>query len=107
MILQAKSVNFLRRAGDNNGNYYISGTFWGTADFGSTTLISNDGYAIYVAKLDNNFNWLWAVKNTAGTVEKCSGIATDNSGNAFITGSFYNSISFGTTTLNSLGKLIS
>ncbi len=43
---------------DANGNSYVTGNFWSSATFGTTTLTSSGGYDIFVAKLDINGNWL-------------------------------------------------
>jgi len=50
---------------DSSGNFYVTGTFNGTATFGTTTLISNGDQDIFIAKLDTNGNYLW-VKQAGG-----------------------------------------
>ena len=90
---------------DADGNSYVTGYFQSSpATFGSTTLISNGDYDIFVAKLDSSGNnWLWA-KNAGGTSDDyCYGIAVDASGNSYVTGIFSNSATFGSTTLISNG----
>ena len=49
----------------DDGSYIIAGTFSGSATFGSTQLNSLGGKDIYVAKMDEAGNWLWAI--SAGT----------------------------------------
>ncbi len=88
---------------DASGNSYVTGCFAGTATFGSTTLTSSGDLDIFVAKLDNNGNWLWA-KNTGGSYNDYGyGIAVDASGNSYVTGYFQGSATFGSTTLTSSG----
>jgi len=85
---------------DNEGNCYACGYFFDRATFGSYTVTSNTGDGIYVAKLDSNGNWLWVA--SANTKDAC-GFALDKNGNSYVTGSFYNSATFGNTTLTSTG----
>ena len=73
---------------DASGNIYITGYFDGTTTFGSTTLKSNGGTDIFIAKLDSRGNWLWATK-AGGTGDDWGyGIAVDTSGNSYVTGGF-------------------
>ena len=89
---------------DSSGNSYVTGYFYGTASFGSTTLTSSGDIDIFVAKLDSSGNWLW-VKQAGGTSDDYGlGIATDSSGNSYVTGYFRGTASFGNTTLTSSGQ---
>ena len=88
---------------DVNGNSYVTGYFYGSATFGTTTLTSSGSYDIFVAKLDSSGNWLWA-KQAWGIGEDVGfSIAVDAKGNSYITGVFIESANFGTTTLTSSG----
>jgi hypothetical protein len=90
---------------DATGNIYITGCSAGTATFGSTTLTSQGHYDVFVAKLDTNGNWQWA-KRAGGTSDDSGfGIKADAGGNIYITGFFYDTASFGTTTLTSQGNM--
>ena len=89
---------------DGAGNSYITGSFAGTALFGTTVLTSlSDAGDIYVAKLDSNGNWLWAQRAGGMGYYYALGIATDASGNCYISGSYYPTATFGATTLTSVG----
>ena len=90
---------------DSSGNSYVTGFFNGTASFGGTTLTSSGQEDIFVAKLDSNGNWLWA-KQAGGTSSVAYGysIATDSSGNSYVTGYFGETASFGSITLTSIGS---
>ena len=80
---------------DASGHSYVTGYFTNTATFGSTTLICNGYYDIFVAKLDSNGNWKWA-KNGGGTGGDYGyGIAIDANGDSYVTGSFEGSATFG------------
>lgn len=89
---------------DTSGNSYVTGSFNGVAHFGSTTLISRDSDDIFVAKIDNNGNWLWA-KKAGGYYSDCgNSISTDAAGNSYITGSFKTSAIFGNFSMSSSGS---
>jgi len=93
---------------DSQGNQYITGTFMGTATFGTHTLTANGNIHgdIFVAKLDPDGNWLWAVKAEGWIYRDCGyGIAVDSSGNAYLTGSFEGTATFGDHTLTASGNL--
>ena len=90
---------------DSSGNSYVTGYFRGTASFGNTTLTSSGQDDIFVAKLDSNGNWLWAKKAGGTNNDEGHGIATDSSGNSYVTGYFYGTASFGSTTLTSSGDI--
>jgi hypothetical protein len=92
-------------ASDSQGNQYILGHFAYSATFGTTTLTSTSG-GLFVAKLDENGNWLWASGADLFSSASYDGsIVVDGTGNVFVTGSFSNSVIFGTTTLTSIGSL--
>lgn len=44
---------------DSAGNQYVSGSFEGTASFGSLSLTSSGGSNGFIAKLDSAGSWLW------------------------------------------------
>jgi hypothetical protein len=88
---------------DYRGCQVIGGIFQGTAYFGSTMLVSNGDYDIYVAKLDREGNWLWAFQAGGHYSDKLYDIAYDRFGYAYIIGSFSGTASFGPFTLNSDG----
>jgi hypothetical protein len=90
---------------DNADNIYVTGYFKATAAFGSTNLTSNGEEDIFVAKLDNNGNWLWAYKAGGTSNDVGNNLAVDNVGNVFIAGYFGGSIAFGSTNLTSSGGL--
>lgn len=90
-------------ATDSFSNIFITGYFYKTANFGSTTLSTNDPYDMFVAKMDIFGKWVWATKiGRAGNVEKTA-ITTDHVGNSYITGSYYTTASFGHDRLTCIG----
>lgn len=97
---------------DNNGNVYSTGLFEGTVDFDPSSntfnLTSNGGYDIFISKLDNNGNFVWAKQFGANGQDVGYSIATDNNGNVYATGHFMGTIDFdpgiGTYNLTSNGN---
>lgn len=84
---------------DDSGNSYITGNFLDTASFGTTSLTSYGEQDIYIAKLDANGNWLWAVQAGGTLADNGYGIAVDEIGNVYVTGYFYGTARFGNTFL--------
>jgi len=89
---------------DDEGNSYITGVFYDVAWFGNITLTSLGGLDVFVAKLDTNGNWQWAIRAGGYVGESGYGIAVDSSGNSYVTGHFMFSATFGSTTLTSQGS---
>ncbi len=85
---------------DSSGNCYITGHYISSpATFGNITLTSSGGNDIFVAKLDNSGNWLWAKKAGGTDTDYGYSIAIDSSGNSYVTGYFRGIASFGNTNL--------
>jgi len=92
---------------DDFGNVYTTGSFTGNVDFdpgaGTSTLYSAGERDIFVSKLNSAGNFLWA-KRMGGIDDGdiAYSITTDNIGNVYTTGGFYNTVDFdpGTSTYN-------
>ncbi len=87
---------------DGVGNCYVTGDFAGTADFGSTVLTDLDWYAAFVAKVDDNGNWVWAKQLTGDSIGQ--GVALDGGGSAFCTGYYYGPAGIGDIVLPNSGQ---
>lgn len=85
---------------DSNGNSYVTGHFGDTATFGNTTETSAGGTDVFVSKLDNDGNFLWTKRAGGQYDERSWDIATDDSGNSYITGFYRGNADFGNFTLN-------
>ena len=89
-------------ATDVNGNVFITGFFDSDLiHFGQYTLVNTIQFIpdIFVVKYDSTGNVLWAKKAGGSSNDLAYSIATDISGNAYITGSFLSpSITFGANT---------
>lgn len=84
----------------SSGNMYMTGTFYGNADFdpGSGTFnLSSSPFngAIFIMQLDANGNFVWA-KKIEGTNSYiiADALAVDNAGNVYVSGEFSDSVDF-------------
>jgi Tol biopolymer transport system component len=99
-------------ATDLSGNIYTTGSFQGTVDFdpgpGVANLTSAGGSDIFVSKLDNDGNLIWAKSMGGTSAEGGYGIAVDSSGNIYTSGNITGPTDFdpgaGTFTLTSTGS---
>lgn len=84
-------------ASDLSGNIYLTGAFTGTTDFDpgpgvfNITALSRD---IFVWKLTNSGNLVWAKQMTCNLDALGYGLAVDNAGNVFYTGHFWGTVDF-------------
>lgn len=95
-------------AGDDRGNAVavdgagaavVTGQIAGTASFGSTTLTAQGETDLFVARLDGQDAWTWAIAAGSSGADSASAIALDGAGNAVVTGYVVGSAAFGGTTL--------
>ena len=103
-LVWAKSIgDFRYQAGyaitlDAAKNIYITGIFFGTVDFdpgpGITNLSSAGNVDIFICKLDNNGNFLWAKKIGGISNDYCNAIVLDKSNNIYLNGYFDNTTDF-------------
>ncbi len=72
---------------DAVGNVFITGTFDGTAQFGTQSLTSAGANDIFVAKLDgSNGQFLWAIQRGSIVDDRGTAITIDPSGNVLVSG---------------------
>jgi Secretion system C-terminal sorting domain/Beta-propeller repeat len=96
---------------DASGNIYIIGEFQGTADFnpgtGVANLVSLGGYDIFIAKYDNDGNYMWAKQMGSANIDGGIAIAVDASASVYATGVFRWTTDFnpgaGTANLTTMG----
>jgi hypothetical protein len=92
-------------AADDDGHVYITGGFSGNVSFGDTVLNSfSSSTDVFVARLNTQGQWIWAVKGGGGNVDLGTAITTDKSGNCYVTGYYTSSATFGKNTLTSAGQ---
>ncbi|MCB9641754.1 MAG: hypothetical protein H6728_01635 [Myxococcales bacterium] len=70
---------------------YVTGDFNGNVEFGSKAYTTFGGYDIFIANLNTSGRWMWARTATGSLDEFSSGIAFDNAGNYYLSGSFKSS----------------
>ncbi len=89
---------------DEFGDLYITGRFEGNATFGNHQINSFGFTDIFIAKCDNDGNFLWA-KNAGASNGSDIGraIDTDTLGNVYLTGSFEGTANFGSQQFQSYG----
>lgn len=96
---------------DSAGNVYTTGSFVGSADFdpgpATNNLTANGGWDIFVSKLDEAGNLLWAKGFGGAGIDDGYSISVDGSGNVYTTGRFTGTVDFnpgsGTSNLTSSG----
>jgi len=94
--------NALSTALDANENCYVVGYFGGTTDFDGSNLTSSGYEDIFLAKYSPAGSLVW-VKSAGSSNNSANArsVATDNSGNAYITGFFSRTATFEDRTLTS------
>ncbi|HWR27556.1 MAG TPA: PKD domain-containing protein, partial [Candidatus Thermoplasmatota archaeon] len=88
---------------DAKGDPYITGVFEGSVTFGESTLTTQGGRDVFVAKLDADGNWLWAISAGGADWDEGYALTVDSSGYVYATGYFDGSALFGETTLTTQG----
>ncbi len=78
--------NILSVTPDSAGNRYVGGQFSGSAQFGTTTLVSQDSTSGFVGKLDSLGNWLWAKALTGTLEQKVKKVKMGHNGQLFFLG---------------------
>ncbi len=86
---------------DSDGNCIISGIFQLAVYFGNNVLESNGNNDIFVAKIDSDGNWLWALGAGGYGWEQSFGVTLDSTGNIFVTGSYQDIAYFGDDSIQS------
>lgn len=81
---------------DADGNIYVTGHYFGAADFSGINLTSAGNLDNLVAKFDNDGNLIWIRDGKSVSQVSSRGVALDGSGNVFVAGYF------GSTTVDSV-----
>lgn len=87
---------------DSNNNIYETGTYEGTAKLGTLSISSTDNTSMFIAKYNAGGTPIWL--NSASLTSRYSyafgtSVTCDRKSNVIVTGTFRDTISFGTTTL--------
>ena len=84
---------------DKKENIYIAGNFERRVTFGTTTLTSKKGNDSFIAKLNNQGAWLWAIRTDSHNKD----LAIHDTENIYVTGSISGTGRFGGVSLVSRG----
>jgi hypothetical protein len=88
---------------DGAGDLIVTGSFFGTADFGGGALVSAGDSDVFLVKLDANGGHLWS-KSFGGPADQLPmSIAVDDSKSIVLTGEFSGALDFGGGALVSTG----
>ncbi|UOQ98441.1 T9SS type A sorting domain-containing protein [Hymenobacter sp. 5317J-9] len=90
-------------AADGLGNATVAGSFTDALTFGSTTLATNFGPDVFVARLSANGTWTQAAQAGGSGSDLPSGLVVDANGTATVVGYFQNDATFGTIALTGAG----
>jgi len=89
-----------------SGVGYVTGRFNSVANFIGDENITINGFEnsddVYLAQFDENCVWNWAVVGTGAGSDKGRAVYSDNVGNAYLTGTFVQDLTFGD--LNLIGE---
>lgn len=93
------------------GLIYVTGLFYGTADFGFGSAINNqtssgvaDAFIAAYSKTDGTINYIRMIGASAGE-DYGYALATDASSNVYVTGVYNGTVNFGNTFLSSSGNM--
>jgi|GEM_PF-3564586 len=91
---------------DGFGNIYITGKFNGTDIFGNYTLTAGNPVSdAFVAKYDSSGNCIWAKQISSNNPVSGQGVAVDENGISYSTGSFSGTVSIGSIQLTASGSV--
>ena len=83
-------------------NIVVTGSFFGTVTFGSTTLTSSSNSKdIFIIKMDPAGNILWARKEGGNSPENSYKLTIDNANNIILTGEYQGTATIGANTFTS------
>lgn len=89
---------------DASGNLYQTGYYEGEITFGTSTLSSLGSRDIFVAKVNKNGGWDWAVSAGGTSTDFSKDLTCDASGNIYVTGYFYGTCYFGNQSVTAVGN---
>jgi hypothetical protein len=89
---------------DASGNYYVTGSYTGSATFGAVTLGNTGQSDIFIVKYDANGNVVWAQKYGDTYRDQGNSISVDANGNCYI-GGFSEAAQYFSGWINNFPKL--
>jgi hypothetical protein len=91
-------------ATDASGNVYLTGAFDGSVDFGGGGLSTAGSSDMFLVKFNSAGGHQWSQRFGDVASQKGNSVATDASGNVYVTGYFMGTINFGGANLVSAGS---
>lgn len=105
-VVKAGGLNSDRAYGittSSNGDIFITGVYKGSAVFGSTTLTSiNNSQDVFIAKLDANGNFIWAMSVGGDDTEIANDVDVNSTGEIVVSGQYKGNATFGAFSLSSM-----
>lgn len=89
-------------ASDSSGNYYITGYFTSAATIGTIILNSSGNSDVFIAKYNAAGAVQWALKAGGSGADRAYSIKADDAGNVYVTGYYYGTATFGSSTISSV-----
>jgi hypothetical protein len=90
-------------ATDGAGNVFVTGVYYGTVKFGTITVASAGRGDMFVAKYSSAGTPVWVQHFGDAADQYGTAVATDASGNVYVTGYFFGTVNFGGGALTSSG----
>ncbi|MBW6514657.1 MAG: SBBP repeat-containing protein [Candidatus Syntrophosphaera sp.] len=90
---------------DPGGDIFVGGSYRVSADFGGYVInaFSNTHPEVFIASISSEGTWLWARRAGGNYIISLGGMALDDYGSLFVSGSFFGNASFGNINLSSWG----
>ena len=87
---------------DSLGNIYVTGYFSGSVFFGSSNIVSNGNFDMFIAKYDSEGNVIWAKQAGGEYQDRGIGVVVDDLGCAYVTGYFTQDATFDSTVITGM-----
>lgn len=88
---------------DDVGNLYVTGSFTGTLQMGSYSVMSNGGYDMFLAKLSNTGTVQWLEHAGSSGSDGADRLVLHPNGHLYVIGGYSDNAQFGSQTLSSMG----
>ena len=89
---------------DNLGNVYVTGGFQSSVNFGGSKLTSKGKWDMFVLSLSPAGKHRWSRSHGSTSYDYGEAVVTDATGNIYVTGHFFNTVSFGGGPILSAGS---
>ncbi len=109
LFVKTLSAQYLSEGQDikinKNDDVYLTGDYRGTLYVNALTFPGNSSSwsDVFLIKMDTLGNFIWATTAIGAYQDQANSVDFDSNGNIYIAGTYANDLTFGTTTINSLG----